>query len=122
MSDLSYKLAELRPALRPVAESAAWVASFIIANAISQEPVYFLILLLFLGSDVLDTSDKSKGLFRDFVAGCITAILALALNDQLGLAVGTVVVVTAVGRLLQKLAYRPVSTEIIAKSLHWNVR
>jgi hypothetical protein len=104
MSDLSYKLAELRPALRPVAESAAWVASFVIANAISQEPVYFLILLLVLGSDVLDTSDKSKGLFRDFIAGSITTILALALNDQLGLAVGAIVAVTAIGRLLQKLA------------------
>ncbi|TMI29823.1 hypothetical protein E6H27_07880 [Candidatus Bathyarchaeota archaeon] len=104
MSDLSYKLAELRPALRPVVESAAWVASFVIANAISQEPVYFLVLLLVLGSDVLDTSDKSKGLFRDFIAGSITAILALALNDPLGLAVGAVVAVTGVARLLQKLA------------------
>ncbi len=90
MSDLSYKLAELRPALRPAAESAAWVASFVIANAISQEPVYFLILLLVLGSDVLDTSDRSKGLFRDFLAGSITTILSLALNEQLGLAVGAI--------------------------------
>ena len=104
MSDLSYKLAELRPALRPVAESAAWIASFVIANAISQEPVYFLMLLLVLGSDVLDTSDKSKGLFRDFIAGSITAILSLAFNDQLGLAVGAIVAVTGVARLMQKLA------------------
>jgi len=104
MSDLSYKLAELRPALRPVAESAAWIASFVIANAISQEPVYFLILLLILGSDVLDTFDKSKGLFRDFMAGSITAILSLALNDQLGIAVGSIVAAAAVTRLLQKLA------------------
>ena len=104
MIDLSYKLAELRPALRPVAESAAWIASFVIANAISQEPVYFLILLLVLGSDVLDTSDKSKGLFRDFIAGSITAMLSLAFNDQLGLAVGAVVAFTAVARLMQKHA------------------
>ena len=104
MSDLSYKLAELRPALRPAAESAAWVASFVIANAISQQPVYFLILLLVLGSDVLDTSDRSKGLFRDFLAGSITAILSLALNEQLGLAVGAIVAVTGVARLMQKLA------------------
>ena len=80
------------------------MASFVIANAISQEPVYFLILLLVLGSDILDTSDKSKGLFRDFIAGSIAAILALALNDQLGVAVGAVVAVTAVARLLQKFA------------------
>ena len=104
MSDLSYKLAELRPALRPVAESVAWVASFVIANAISQEPVYFLILLLVLGSDVLDTSDKSKGLFRDFIAGSIMAVVSLTFNDQLGLTVGALVAVTAVGRLLPKLA------------------
>ncbi len=104
MSDLSYKLAELRPALRPVAESVAWVASFLVANAISQEPVYFLILLLVLGSDVLDTSDKSKGLFRDFIAGSVTAVVSLTFNDQLGLTVGALVAITAVGRLLQKLA------------------
>ena len=104
MSDLSYRLAELRPALRPAAESVAWVASFVIANAISQEPIYFLILLLVLGSDVLDTSDKSKGLFRDFMAGSITAILSMALNDQLGLAVGGLVAIAAIARLLQKLA------------------
>jgi uncharacterized membrane protein YeaQ/YmgE (transglycosylase-associated protein family) len=104
MSDLSYKLAELRPALRPIAESAAWIASFVIANTISQEPVYFLILLLVLGSDVLDTSDKSKGLFRDLIAGSITAIISVTLSDQLGVAVGALVAVTAVARLLQKLA------------------
>ena len=104
MSDLSYKLAELRPAIRPVAESAAWIASFVIANTIRQEPVYFLILLLVLGSDVLDTSDKSRGLFRDFIAGSITAIISVTLNDQLGVAVGALVAVTAVARLLQKLS------------------
>ena len=103
MSDLSYKLAELRPAFRPVAESVAWVTSFVVANAISQEPIFFLILLLVLGSDLLDTSDKSKGLFRDFVAGGVTAILSLAINDQLGLAVGMLVAVTSIARLLQKL-------------------
>lgn len=107
MSDLSYRLGELRPALRPVVESAAWIASFVIANAISQEPVYFLILLLVLGSDVLDTSDKSKGLLRDFIAGSITAMVSLALNDQLGLTVGVLVAVTAVGRLLQKSVWKP---------------
>ena len=104
MSDLSYKLAELRPALRPVAESVASVASFLIANTISQEPVYFLILLLVLGSDVLDTSDKNKGLFRDFIAGSITAVVSVTFNDQLGLTVGALVAITSVGRFLQKLA------------------
>jgi len=103
MSDLSYRLADLRPALRPVAESAAWVTSFVIANTISQEPVFFLILLLVLGSDLLDTSDRSKGLFRDALAGSVTAFLSMALNDQLGLIVGMIVAVTAVARLFQKL-------------------
>ena len=103
MSDLSYKLAELRPALRPVAESTAWVASFVIANAISQEPIFLLILLLVVGADLLDTSDKSKGLLRDFVAGAVTALLSLALNDQIGLAVGALVAIASIARLLQKL-------------------
>ncbi len=104
MSNLSYKLAELRPALRPVAEYAAWSATFIIANAINQEPVYFLILLLVLATDVIDSSDKSKGLFRDLIAGSMTTLLALTLNDQLGLALGATVAVVAIARLLQKLA------------------
>ncbi len=104
MSDLSYRLAELRPAIRPTAESVAWIASFVIANAISQEPVFFVILLLVLGSDILDTSDRSRGLFRDFLAGGITAILSVALGDQLGLAVGAMVAVAAVARLVQKFA------------------
>jgi len=104
MSDLSYKLAGLRPAVQPIAESVAWIASFVIANTISQEPVYFLILLLVLGSDLLDTSDKSKSLIRDFIAGGITAMIALTINDQLGMAVGALVAVTAVARLFQKLA------------------
>ena len=103
MSDLSFKLNELRPALRPVAESTAWVASFVIANAISQEPIFLLILLLVVGSDLLDTSDKSKGLFRDFIAGGVTAIISLALNDQIGLAVGALVAATSIVRLVQKL-------------------
>jgi len=104
MSDLSYRLAGLRPALRPVAESLAWVASFVISNTISQEPIFFLILLLVVGSDLLDTSDSSRGLLRDFIAGGITGIISLALADQLGLAVGVVVAVIAAARLLQKLA------------------
>jgi hypothetical protein len=82
----------------------AWVASFVIANAISQEPIFFLILLLVVGSDLLDTSDRSKGLLRDFIAGGVTAIVSLALADQLGLVVGVVVAVTAAARLFQKLA------------------
>lgn len=104
MRNLSYKLAELRPAIRPVAESMAWMASFVIANTISQEPIFFLILLLVLGADVLDTSDKSKGLLRDVIAGAITAMLSLALSDQLGVGVGTIVALTAAARLFQKLA------------------
>src|SRR2546428_13869799 len=107
MSDLSYKLAELRPTLRPVAESAACIASFVIANAIRQEPVYFLILLLVLGSDVLETSDRSKELFRDFMAGSITAIMHLALNAQFGLAVGADFVVQSCARLTRKIRYEP---------------
>lgn len=104
MSDVSYRLAELRPVLRPVFEYAVWSGTFIIANAFNQEPVYFLILLLVLATDVIDSSDKSKGLFRDFVAGAMTTLLALSLNDQLGFALGATVAVVAIARLLQKLA------------------
>ncbi len=102
MSDLSYRLAELRPLLRPVAEYAAWPAAFLIATVLSQEPVYFLALLLVVATDLIDASNKSKGLFRDSVAGTMTTLLALTLNDHLGLALGAIVAVVAIVRLLQK--------------------
>lgn len=99
MSDLSYKLMTLRPALRPVAESAAWSATFVMASIINQETAYFLILLLVLAIDVLDFTDKRGSLFRDIVAGAMITFLALLLNDQLGLYVGATVAVVAVARV-----------------------
>ena len=99
MSDLSYRLMILRQVVRPVAESAAWSGTFIIANIINQEPAYFLILLLVLALDVLDFTDKSKSLFRDFVAGALITLLALSLNDQLGLYAGATVASVAIARV-----------------------
>lgn len=106
MSDLSYKLMALRPALRPVAESAAWSATFIIASILNQETAYFLILLLVLAIDVLDFTDKRKSLFRDLTAGTMITFLALLLNDQLGLYVGTTVAIVAVARVSISLPSR----------------
>jgi hypothetical protein len=99
MSDLSYKLMTLRPALRPIAESAAWSATFIIASIINQETAYFLILLLVLAIDVLDFTDKRKSLLRDLAAGAMITFLALLLNDRLGLYVGATIAIVAVARV-----------------------
>lgn len=102
MSDLSYRLTLLRPVLRPSAESMALSATFVVANIINQEPVFLLILLLVLAVDVLDFNHKRKSLFRDFVAGAVVTLLALSLNDQIGLYGGGTVAVAAVARLIQK--------------------
>jgi hypothetical protein len=102
MSDLSYRLALVRPALRPSAESIALSATFVIANMISQEPVYLLILLLLLAVDVLDLDHKRKSLVRDFVAGAMITLLALSFNDQIGLYAGSTVAIAAFVRIVQK--------------------
>lgn len=104
MSDLSYRLALLRPVLRPSAESMALSATFVVANIINQEPVYLLILLLILAVDLLDFNHKRKSLFRDFIAGAVITLLALSLNDQIGLYAGGTVAIAASARLMQKSA------------------
>ena len=103
MSQESYRLGEIRPFLRPVADYAAWPFAFLIATTISQQLAYFLALFLVATADVIDTSGKTTGLFRDFMAGATTALLALTLNNSLGIALGAAVAVVAVARLIQKL-------------------
>lgn len=102
MRDLSFRLEELRPLLRPVVEYAGWPAAFLVATALSQGPIYLLALFLVLATDLIDASEGSKGLFRDFLVGTMTTFLALFLNDRLGLVVGGMVAVVAFARLLQK--------------------
>jgi len=72
-------------------------------SAISQEPAYFLALLLVLAADVIDKSPRNRGLFRDLVAGGATTVLTLFLNDLDGVAIGVIVAVAATSRLVQKL-------------------
>jgi hypothetical protein len=103
MSGLSYKLTELRSFLLPVSQFVAWPVFFLLTSAISQEPAYFLALLLVLAADVIDKSPRNRGLFRDLVAGGVTAVLALFLNDLDGVAFGAIVAVAATSRLVQKL-------------------
>lgn len=104
MSDLSYRLAMVRPVLLPSAQSMAMSAMYVVANIINQEPVYLLILLLVLAVDVLDFNHKRKSLFRDFVAGAVITLLALSLNDQMGLYTGGTVAIASFARLMQKSA------------------
>jgi len=104
MSDFSYRLALVRPVLRPSAESMALSVAFVVANIINQEPVYLLILLLVLAVDVLDFNHKRKSLFRDFVAGAVITLLAISFNDQVGLYAGGSVAIAAFARLMQKSA------------------
>jgi hypothetical protein len=103
MSGLSLRLTEIRSFLLPVSQFAAWPIFFLLTSAISQEPAYFLALLLVLAADVFDKSPRNRGLFRDLVAGGSTTLLALLLNDIEGVAIGAIVAVVATFRLAQKL-------------------
>jgi len=87
----------------PVSQFAAWPIFFLLTLAISQQPAYFLALLLVLAADVIDKSPRNRGLFRDLVAGGATTLLALFVNDVDGVAIGAIVAVAATSRLVQKL-------------------
>ncbi len=103
MSGLSLRLTEIRSFLLPVSRFVVWPIFFLLTSAISQQPAYFLALLLVLAADVIDKSRRNRGLFRDLVAGGATALLALFLNDLDSVAIGAVVAVAATSRLVQKV-------------------
>jgi len=103
MSGLSLRLTEIRSFVLPVSQFAAWPIFFLLTLAISQQPAYFLALLLVLAADVIDKSPRNRGLFRDLVAGGATTLLALFVNDVDGVAIGAIVAVAATSRLGQKL-------------------
>jgi hypothetical protein len=102
MSDLSYRLTELRSALIPISQFVAWPTFFVLSTIISQEPAYFLALLLVLAADFFESSRVSRGLLRDSIAGGATAVLALFFNDQDALVLGSLVALIALSRLVQK--------------------
>ena len=104
MSGPSLRLTEIRSFLLPVSQFAAWPIFFLLTSAISQQPAYFLALLLVLAADFIDKSPRNRGLFRDLIAGGATTLLALFLNDLDGVAVGAIVAVAETSRLVQKLS------------------
>ena len=81
----------------------AWPIFFLLTSAISQQPAYFLALLLVLAADLIDKSPRNRGLFRDLVAGGSTTALALFLSDLDGVIIGAIVAVAATFRVVQKL-------------------
>jgi hypothetical protein len=103
MNGLSLRLTEIRSFLLPVSQFVAWPVFFVLTLAISQQPAYFLALVLVLAADLIDKSPRNRGLFRDLVAGGATTLLALFLNDLEGVLIGTIVAVAATFRLVQKL-------------------
>jgi hypothetical protein len=102
MSGLSLRLTEIRSFLLPVSQFLAWPIFFLLTSAISQQPAYFLALALVLAADLFDSSSRKRGLIRDSAAGVTTAIIAVFLNDQYGLAIGGAVALVAVSRIAQK--------------------
>src|SRR5436853_7342527 len=80
MSGQSLRLTEIRSFLLPVSQFIAWPIFFLLTSVISQQPAYFLALLLVLAADVIDKSPRNRGLFRDLVAGGSTTLLALFLS------------------------------------------
>src|SRR2546425_13295707 len=113
MSGLSLRLTEIRSILLPISQFAAWPIFFLLTSAISQEPAYFLALLLVLAADVIDKSSRNRGLFRDLVAGGATAVLALFLKDLDGVAVGGIVAVAATSRLVPKRKHKTGSRRVL---------
>src|SRR6266567_7817137 len=108
MSDVSYRLIEVRSLLVSLSQFIAWPVFFLLTSAISQQPLYFLALVLVVVADVFDSSPKNRRLYRDSIAGGTTAILALVLNDQNGVAIGSLVALVSVGLLIQKVGKRRV--------------
>ena len=106
MSDLSYRLTELRSMLIPISQVLAWPIFFVLASAISQQPAYFIALALVLAADMFDSSTRNKGLLRDSIAGGATAGLAVFLNDVDGLVVGIAVALIATSSIIQKVRKR----------------
>jgi hypothetical protein len=106
MSGLSFRLTEIRSLLVPISQFIAWPIFFVLTSAISQQPAYFLALVLVLAADVFDSSPVNRGLFRESLAGVATALIALFLNDQEGLAIGTLVALVGISRLVQKTSGR----------------
>ncbi len=104
MSDPSYRLTELRSLLVSLSQFIAFPVFFLLTSAISQQPLYFLALVLVLVADVFDSSPTNRRLYRDSIAGGTTAVLALLLNDQNGLAIGTLVALVSAGLLIQKVS------------------
>jgi hypothetical protein len=102
MSDLSFRLTELRSLLIPFSQFAAWPIFFLLTSMISLQPAYFLALTLVLAADVFDSSPRRRMLARDSIAGITTLVIALALNYQIAAVVGAIVALVAITRLLQK--------------------
>src|SRR5260370_41250730 len=106
MSGLSLRLTEIRSLLLPVSQFVAWPIFFLLTSAISQEPAYFLALLLVLAADIFDKSTRGRGLFRDLVAGGATTRLALFLTDLDGVAISADVAVASTFLLGPKLKHQ----------------
>ena len=87
----------------PFGQYALWPILFVLTSAVSQQPAYFLALALVLAADLFDSSPGNRGLIRDSVVGATTAIIAVFLSDQYGLAIGGAVAVVAMFRIVQKI-------------------
>src|SRR3989442_3932096 len=120
MSGLSLRLTEIRSFVLPVSQFAAWPIFFLLTLAISQQPAYFLALLLVLAADGIDKSPRNRGLFRDLVAGGATTLLALFVNDVDGVAIGATVAVAATSRLVHKLNHETGFDPAFQLRLHEN--
>jgi MFS superfamily sulfate permease-like transporter len=104
MSDQSYRLTDLRSVLVPFGQLAVWPIFFLLTSAISQQPAYFIALVLVLAADVFDSSPRNRALLRDSIAGGTTVILAMFLNNMDGIVIGVMIAAVAVSRMVQKLS------------------
>ena len=98
MSDLSLRIVSPR-IVRPIAEYALWPAYFTIARAFNQEAFFITAIFLLLTADLIDSPTRGRALARDLMAGLMTAVLAIAIGDQLGLIAGAVIASLATVKL-----------------------
>jgi len=94
------------PFVRPIIEFALWTVAFWIASIIHQQPIYYIVLLFVFARDLENVSEKRKGLFRDFVAATMTAIIGWVFNDSLSRVLGSVIALVAGIVLAQQVSNR----------------
>ncbi len=83
------------PFVLPIVEYGLWTLVFWIASIFHQQPIYYLALVFVFFRDLENSSQRRKGLFRDFIAAAMTSLLGWIFSDSLSWGLGFVVALVA---------------------------